>query len=143
MELAARDLGVANTWDFFTRFARDIYGPRAARIDVTGKWMEQDPAAWPIQDKRAMARVAMVVVVDAAKTRLGPDLTTLWWQEWLHQPVVLAMTEEARAAAMTEARECYAAAWPFIPTEQEAYWVDTPPAHHGRILYVRGSEWPV
>jgi hypothetical protein len=142
MELAARDLGVANTWDFFTRFACDVYGPRAARIDVTGKWMEQDPEAWPMQNQKAMARAVAIVVADAARTRLAPDLTTLWWQEWLQQPEVLAMTEEARAAAMTEALGCYAAVWPFIPTEQETYWVDTPPARQGLLLYVRGADWP-
>jgi hypothetical protein len=137
MELATWDVGVANTWDFFTRFARDVYGPRAARIDVTGKWMEQDPDAWPMHDQKAMARAVAVMVADASGTALAPDPTTSWWQEWCVQQEVVTMREEERAAAMAEAVQAYQSAWPFTKSEQETYWMGSPPARRGPILFVR------
>jgi hypothetical protein len=143
MDMAIWDIGIFNTWDFFSRFARNIYGPRAARIDLTGQWMEQDPEAWPVQDVRALAHVIAAVVADAGGTRLAPDLSTPWWQEWFGRPEVMAMSEEARTAAVTQAVQSYLTWWPCIQTEHETYWVDTPPARQGPLLHVREPFQPV
>lgn len=137
LDLATWDMCASNAWEFFTTFAREVYGARAARVDVTGAWAAPDPEAWPLLDRQPWASAVAVVVADADGNRLAPDLRTPWWQEWHAQPEVAVMSEAERGAAMAQAVDAYAKCWPFMTREQDTFWVDRPPARRGPVLYVR------
>jgi hypothetical protein len=122
------------TWQAYLAYATDVYGPRAARVEVVADWL--------YNDETHFRGIESVGVFDAAGDALQPDLTTDWWQGQLTEQIVDLL--RSRYGTTIDPVEYTIhqrqAALPVLGVGRAVYTADQPPQRRHAWVYVPADD---
>ena len=121
-------------WHEYVAFARDIYGPDAERIEViTATERNTEFSYLVIED---------VLVYDARRRPLEPDLSTEWWRMMLHDQFAFGDLddEDQREDVLGELIGERRAALPAPAGGFDVFLVSRPPKRRYERVYIEEAE---